>query len=307
VSSKFLPESSLVVTTKGRRSDADRKYFSTERPMVDDIPLAVLVNRGSASASEIVTGAVQDLDRGIIVGTRTFGKGLVQTVTRLSDNTSLKVTTARYYTPSGRCIQEIDYSHRTKDGMFPMFADSVKREFRTSHNRKVLEGGGIDPDTLVADEEYSKLFVELNRKAMFFKYANRYAAERKSIPDRFDVDDGVLSDFERFLKERKFDYQEEAELRLRELRELAEKSRFGPEFFEQSKRMSSLVAVEKSRVIERYKQELKSALKTEIVGRMKGEKAKIETTFAADEQLRVAVNVLKDKRVYDRILAGKLR
>ncbi|MEK6566071.1 MAG: S41 family peptidase, partial [Bacteroidota bacterium] len=133
-SAKFLAESSLVVSTRGRRGDADRKYYSTEKPMLVDVPLVVLVNRGTASASEIVSGAIQDLDRGVIVGSRTFGKGLVQTITRLSDNSSLKITTARYYTPSGRCIQEIDYSHRTRDGNVVTFADSLKREFRTAHN-----------------------------------------------------------------------------------------------------------------------------------------------------------------------------
>ena len=307
VSSKFLPESSLIVTTRGRRSDADRKYYSTEKPMVLDIPLAVLVNRGSASASEIVTGAIQDLDKGVIVGTRTFGKGLVQTITRLSDNTSLKVTTARYYTPSGRCIQEVDYSHRTKDGVFPTFADSVKKEFRTSHDRKVLEGGGIDPDTVVDEEEYSKLFTELFRKAMFFKYANRYASEHKTLPDQFEVRDDVITDFEKFLKERKFEYQEETELKLRDLRELAEKSRYGPAFFEQAQKMNSLINAEKARATERYKKELRSALKTEIVGRMKGEKAKIEAGFGDDNQLRVAANLLRNKKIYERMLAGRNR
>ena len=307
VSSKFLPESSLIVTTRGRRSDADRKYYSTEKPMVLDIPLAVLVNRGSASASEIVTGAIQDLDKGVIVGTRTFGKGLVQTITRLSDNTSLKVTTARYYTPSGRCIQEVDYSHRTKDGVFPTFADSVKKEFRTSHDRKVLEGGGIDPDTVVDEEEYSKLFTELFRKAMFFKYANRYASEHKTLPDQFEVRDDVITDFEKFLKERKFEYQEETELKLRDLRELAEKSRYGPAFFEQAQKMNSLINAEKARATERYKKELRSALKTEIVGRVKGDKAKIESTFDDDNQLRVAANLLRNKKMYERILVGKNR
>ncbi len=304
-SAKFLAESSLVVSTRGRRGDADRKYYSTEKPMLVDVPLVVLVNRGTASASEIVSGAIQDLDRGVIVGSRTFGKGLVQTITRLSDNSSLKITTARYYTPSGRCIQEIDYSHRTRDGNVVTFADSLKREFRTAHNRKVLEGGGIQPDSVVTEEEDNKLVSELYRKSMLFKYANKFATEHRNLADNFQVTPEILSDFEKFLKEKKFDFQEEVELRLKELREAAEKSRFGPAFFDEAKKVDGLIAAEKNRMMDRYRNELKSVLRTEIIGRIKGEKARIESSFGDDRQLQVATTLLKNKKMYERLLTGK--
>ena len=178
VVSKFVPESSLVVSTHGRKSDSERKYYSSETPILKDVPTAVLVNRFSASASEIVGGAIQDLDRGVIIGTRTFGKGLVQTITRLSENASLKITTARYYTPSGRCIQEVDYWHRDGEGNVTTKPDSLRREFRTAHNRRVWESGGILPDTVVSDTIRNMFLEELNRKSMLFKYANHYAYEK---------------------------------------------------------------------------------------------------------------------------------
>lgn len=303
VVSDFVPENSLVVSTRGRRSDSDRKYNSTESPLVPEVPLAILVDRGSASASEIVAGAIQDLDRGIIVGERTFGKGLVQTITRISETSSMKVTTARYYTPSGRCIQEIDYSHRTKDGVFATIPDSLKRVFRTSHNRTVLEGGGIEPDSVVVEEEVGKVIDELVRKAMFFKFANTYAVNHKTLPDDFQVTDALLKDFESFLKERNFEYQEDSEVKLKELKEIAEKERYKKDFLDDVNHLDQMIGAEKERKIQRYEKEMRSYLRAEIEGRINGEKAEIESTLPDDRQLNVTISLLKDSRMYDRLLA----
>jgi len=307
VASKFLPESTLVVSTRGRRGDSEHKYYSTVTPLLPSVPLALLVDRGSASASEIVAGAIQDVDRGIIVGTRTFGKGLVQTITRLSENSSLKITSGRYYTPSGRSIQEIDYFHRTKDGVFTVKPDSLRREYFTAHRRPVFEGGGIAPDSTVPDEAAGVVLDELSRKAMFFKYANYFASQRKSIPDHFKVSDEILKDFEAFLKEKGFRYEEEAEGKLRELRELAGKARYGKSFSQGVEEVLKAVEAEKARGFERYDKELRTALALEIVARLKGEKAAIEASFPSDRQLKVAIKLLESKVAYTRLLAGSLK
>jgi carboxyl-terminal processing protease len=302
VASKFLPESTLVVSTRGRRSDSERKYYSTEIPLMPSVPLALLVDRGSASASEIVAGAIQDVDRGIIVGTRTFGKGLVQTIIRLSEHSSLKITSGRYYTPSGRSIQEIDYFHRTKDGVVTVKPDSLRREFFTVHGRPVFEAGGIVPDSTVPDEAAGALLDELSRKAMFFKYANYFASQRKSIPDHFKVTDDILEDFEAFLKEKNFQYEEEAEGKLKELSDLADKARYGTSFSEGIEEVTKAVQREKARAFARYDKEIRTALELEIIARMKGEKAAIEASFPSDRQLEVAVRLLENRSAYRRLL-----
>lgn len=304
VVAKFLPESSLVVSTRGRKPDAERRYFSTEVPIVPGIPMAVLVNRSSASASEIVAGAVQDLDRGVIVGTRTFGKGLVQTIARLSETASLKMTTARYYTPSGRCIQEIDYWHRADDGSVTTIPDSLRKEFRTSRNRRVREAGGIQPDTVVTDTLHNAYLDELVRKAMFFKYANHFAAQRKPIADDFVVSDSLIEDFETFLKENGFDYQEEGESKVKELRDVAARSRYSKDFVEELSRLEAILEAEKENQIHRFHDEVRSALRAEILGRLKGDRARMEAMFPTDRQLQTAIRILQNKRVYDRLLTA---
>jgi carboxyl-terminal processing protease len=305
VVSKFVPENSLVVSTHGRKSDSERKYFSTEPPMLKDVPIIVLVNRLSASASEIVGGAIQDLDRGIILGARTFGKGLVQTISRLSENASLKITTARYYTPSGRCIQEVDYWHRDGDGNGTTKPDSLRREFRTAHNRRVWESGGIMPDTVVADTVRNMFLEELNRKSMFFKYANHFAVEKKAISDTFEVSDAVLEDFESFLKEKGFEYQDEGEAKLKELRTLAASARYDQSFLDGIDKLEKELTAAQGKQVRRYQEDIRSALRTDILARMKGDKARFESTFAADKQLQAAIGILKNKKTYEKLLGFK--
>jgi carboxyl-terminal processing protease len=304
VTSKFLPESTLVVSTRGRRADTEHKYFSTETPMLPEVPLALLIDRGSASASEIVAGAIQDLDRGVLVGTRSFGKGLVQTISRITENSSLKITSGRYYTPSGRSIQEIDYFHRTKDGVFTVKPDSARKQFRTRHNRIVLDGEGIVPDSTVPDDQSSKLLDELARKAMLFKFANHLATEKSVVGDNFEVTNDLMKQFESFLKERDFKYEEDSEIKLRQLRETADKERYGKSFYDGIDRMEKMIESEKARAFDRYDSEIRKALRLEIIDRMKGDKAAIQASFRDDRQLQAAVGILKNKVLYGKILGG---
>jgi carboxyl-terminal processing protease len=302
VLSKFVPKGSLIVSTKGRRPESENKFSTVEEPLLKDVPLAILVNQNSASASEIVAGAMQDLDRGVIVGTRTFGKGLVQNVIPLVYDNQLKMTTAKYYTPSGRCIQEIDYMHKSKDGLFTITPDSLRKEYTTKNSRKVQELGGIHPDTTVADSEPSLLFTELMRKAMFFKFANHYVSTHKELPEDFSVNGELCKQYKDFVDKENFVYEDEGETKLDEVRKFAEKSKYDSELIDVIKTLKTKFNSLKGKAFETHKKELASALREEIMSRYKGEKGRFEATFEGDVQVQTALGVLQDLARYKKIL-----
>ena len=304
--SKFNPKGSTIVTTRGRRSEDERVYSVTEDPIAGDIPLAVLVNKNSASASEIVAGAIQDLDRGIIVGTRSFGKGLVQTITQLGYNSSLKITTARYYTPSGRSIQEIDYKHKSNDGVFLVTPDSLRHEFTTEHGRKFLDAGGIAPDSTVSENEHSALSQELIQKAMFFMFATHYVSQHPAGDGGFTVDDALLREFEDYVKERKFDFKDEAEGKLSELKGVVQKEKYGSALTASLEDIGTQLEKEKASAFTRHADELREELREEIVERYAGDKGRIKASLEHDMQVLAAEKLLGSKRVYVALLkAGK--
>ncbi|HKK69027.1 MAG TPA: S41 family peptidase, partial [Bacteroidales bacterium] len=223
----FIPQGEPVVSTKGKVERWNKEYKASMKPYDTEIPLAVIVNSRSASASEIVSGCMQDLDRAVVVGKRTFGKGLVQTTRELSYNAKLKVTTAKYYIPSGRCIQALDYAHRNEDGSVGRIPDSIMSEFQTRNGRTVYDGGGIKPDMETDVNKLSKISAYLMQDQMIFKFANLYRYQNDSIPvpKQFSITDEIYQQFIDFLNDKDFDYETNSEENLHELIEVAKKEK----------------------------------------------------------------------------------
>jgi carboxyl-terminal processing protease len=306
VTSKFAPRGSLVVSTRGRRSEGERKYTTAEEPMAGQIPLAVLTDRGSASASEIVAGSLQDLDRAVIIGTRTFGKGLVQTIVPLNYGAQLKVTTARYYTPSGRSIQEIDYLHKDGNGVFATVPDSLKRQYTTSRGRKVYEAGGITPDSVVQEIDPGPMIRDLFRKALFFKFANRYVAAHGTGPVTTSSP-ALMTEFRAFLEQEKFSYEEETEAKLKELRVAAGRLHYSAETIGELDRTSAAIAREKERGFDRYRDHIARELLVELAARGGGEQGRIAQSLSEDGQLAVAMSLLASPAHYAKLLGRVAR
>ncbi|CUS97125.1 S41 family peptidase [Candidatus Chrysopegis kryptomonas] len=301
---KFIPEGSLVVSTKGRKPDAVRNYYSTEKPLLPDVPLCVIVNNSSASASEIVAGAIQDLDRGIILGTRTFGKGLVQTISYLSYNTFLKMTTAKYYTPSGRCIQEIDYFHKP-DGVFISKPDSEKKVFKTKLGRTVYAEGGITPDTVVESEKRSDFVEALVRNRMFFKFANLFSAKNQTLSDDFKITDQIFSEFKEFVMKNNFVFKDSFEINLEKAIEYAKKQKYSNGFVYDVELTLNRIKNQKIDYFKLYRDEIEKELMREILSRYKYEDEVIAWAIKYDEQVKSAVSILKEKKIYNSLLGLK--
>ena len=224
----FIPKGEEIVSTKGKTKKWNKTLKTTNAAYDTEIPLAVMVSRGSASASEIVAGAIQDLDRGVILGQRTFGKGLVQTTIPLNYNAQLKVTTAKYYIPSGRCIQALDYTHRNEDGSVGHIPDSLISAFKTRNGRTVYDGGGISPDIKIESEEVSQMTISLISQNVIFDYATMFAYQNATIPkvEDFTITDEIYNDFVSFALEQDFDYKTESEKELKELIKIAKREKY---------------------------------------------------------------------------------
>ena len=289
--SLFLPKGSLVVTAKGNTPESVREYRTSSEPVDTLMPLIVLVDSGSASSSEIVSGAIQDHDRGTIMGERTFGKGLVQTVRPVVYNGQLKVTTAKYYTPSGRCVQAIDYSHRNEDGSVGHIPDSLTHEFRTAKGRIVRDGGGITPDVKLEVPSYSRLVYSLVLNGILDRYAIKYAREHDTIPalDDFHFTDEDFEDFVEFARTQDFDYRSSGETLFDQMKKALEEDGLAENMKPELEALEKAISLDKEEFIRLKKDEIIPFIEEEIAVRYYWQEAGIKIRLRYDDELREAL------------------
>jgi len=300
----FLPKEQLVVKMKGKLAEFNADYMTENAPADLEIPVAVVVNRNSASASEIVAGTLQDYDRAIIVGEKSYGKGLVQLTKPVGYNAQVKITTAKYYTPTGRCIQVLDYSHRRPDGSVGSIPDSLKKTFKTSHGRTVYDGGGVDPDVIIQHNELSAVSEALLSQELIFDYATLYASRHASIGEarNFTLNDTDYLDFTTWVKTQTYTYQSPLEDQLRQLKATAKQERLFDELKPQIEQLEARLADSRKNDLSAYKDELRRLLQEEIVGRYFMERGRVEVNFKDDPEIRKAAEVLTSKTDYKKIL-----
>ncbi|MBE9480393.1 MAG: S41 family peptidase [Bacteroidetes bacterium] len=302
----FVEKDKEVVSTKGKLSNRNKSHKTRYAPVDLSIPLVVLVNQASASASEIVAGAIQDLDRGVILGQRTFGKGLVQNVIPLSYNSKVKVTVAKYYIPSGRCIQAIDYSLKDENGHFNKIPDSLITAFKTQNGRTVYDGGGIEPDIKLKPLKFSNIAISLFTKFLIFDYANKFFRENPEIPpaDEFIITDQIFDDFKNYISDKNYDYTTESEKTLEKLKKYAEKEKYFDAIQSEYETLKMKMKHDKDEDLNKYKDQIKELLKIEIVSRYYYQKGKIIASIANDPEIKEAMEILENKTLYESILNG---
>lgn len=306
ISNFFLEKGELIVKTRGRVQEWEKSYKGLNAPLSTSIPIAVLVNSGSASASEIVAGAIQDFDRGVIIGQRTFGKGLVQTTRNLSYNNKLKVTTAKYYTPSGRCIQALDYSNRNPDGSVGKVPDSLTRAFTTKSGRLVYDGGGIQPDISTAEKPPSSVALALERNFKIFDFATNYCSKNPPPSDvkSISVPENQFNEFIAEVSTGKIDFDIVPDKALSQLKRSAEKDGYKEELGDDFIAISGAIESAKKMSVIKNSTELKKRVEAEIASRYFFQKGRIECNLRADAEVDSALNVLSNARRYKSILSA---
>lgn len=303
----FVGSGQTVVYSKGRAADANKTYKTLDAAADEKIPLVVLVNNRSASASEIVCGAIQDFDRGVVIGVNTFGKGLVQNIKPLVYRTQMKVTIAKYYIPSGRCIQELDYSNKNKDGKAQVLADSLKKKFKTKGGRVVLEGGGVKPDVEIPLKKSSSIANLLTKSYSFFDFATQFKQKNTSIGaiESFKISDQVFEEFKSFVKKQNSLLKNESETQLEKFKDLAKNSNYLQSIQSELEMIQTKLNELKLNEIDSNKEEIKELLKAEIARRYFYEESSILMSFVNDENILKALNLFKNTNEYQSILTVK--
>lgn len=304
ITNLFIPKGKLVVSTKGKIPENNLSYESLNLPIDTEIPVTVLINRGSASASEIVAGTLQDYDRAVIIGEKSYGKGLVQVSRPLSYNSQLKVTTAKYYTPTGRCIQVLDYGHRRDDGSVGSIPDSLKKTFKTTNGRTVYDGGGIDPDIKTQNPESHMLTQVLFEKGYLFDYATQYVAKNPEPvdPRTFSLSDEEYQQFLNWMKTKNYSYKSYMEYQLQQFTEEAKKEKYYSDLKSQLDLVTARIAESKKNELVLHKEEIKMLLEEDIVSRYHLEKGSVESGFKYDKDIKTATEVLRDNARYRKLL-----
>ena len=289
--SLFVPKGSLVVSAKGNSEESKREYRTTTEPIDTGLPIIVMIDSGSASSSEIVAGALQDLDRAAIMGTRSYGKGLVQSIRPVAYNGQMKVTTAKYYTPSGRCVQAIDYSNRNEDGSVGHIPDSLTKEFRTASGRIVRDGGGITPDVKISVPDYSRLVYSLVLGGVIDQYVIEYARKHDSIPavDDFHYSDADFEDFIAFAKTQEFDYRSSAKTLYDQMKKELEKDGLAEAMSAELEALEKALEMDKEKFIRLKKDEIIPFIEEEIATRYWFQEAGVKVRLRYDDQLKKAL------------------
>lgn len=305
VVNNFVPRGELVVTTKGKVTEWNKAYRTLGDALDADIKLAVLVDRRSASASEIVSGTIQDLDRGVIIGQRTFGKGLVQSTRTLVYNTQLKVTTSKYYIPSGRCIQALDYSNRDASGKVKTIPDSLRNSFKTKLGRQVKDGAGVQPDLPLPSPKMSKILVALVQKDLIFEFANLFYRQNPRLTDtaNFKIEPSTYAQFMEFLKDKEYGYETESEKALATFKETAVRERYFDRINEEYEQLLNKKKSVKRKDLSMFQNEISRYLRMEIVSRYGYRRARIRSSLLDDPIVLQAIEILQDEKRYRSILS----
>jgi carboxyl-terminal processing protease len=302
----FVPKGELIVYTKGKIKDWDHEYRAQSPAFDPKIPLVVLVNRNSASASEIVAGALQDLDRAVIIGENTFGKGLVQQTRDISYNSKLKLTVAKYYIPSGRCIQKLDYSHKDKEGKALAIPDSLKKEFKTKKGRIVRDGDGIEPDIKIEKEAFHPIAGTLLQKHLIFDFATQYYLTHQQIPEpeNFRLSDEEYQSFVSFVKEKDYNYETHSEKELKQLEKALKQDKYIKDTETELEALKKALEERKKKDIIDFQEEISELIENEIVSRYYFQKGRIRYNLSISEEVKKGIEVLRSPSLYQEFLSS---